>query len=385
MRKFFGRSMPSSDKSPAMLQGFYLVVLWASGLTMKKIRTIFLLLFLAGLIYGSAYAQDVVPMSQAPAASSQNAVIPTSVAEDADDENNTPDVQDINDVKPAAQIINEVIKKIYDRIIASKEKYKELAAFDEKCLTMSPGGFLSLHYETEVPSRSETYPFIFKIDVEPLKTPTAKAMADQGYFDYALPLLNLQFSGYVVKHPLRRQFNIQSILEEYAEELVDYQQQFMPLRFMIIAEEKSFKVNKPIYFKVVLINTSEHNILVKSLGKETLFFTLNRSVWGTQFGEAQVLSPREKARQDRAQQAAQRAQMRELLRRQRKNQGGQTIIGPRTHVGDKTILHVGEALAIDFSGEGYKRAQDVEIRGIYQLNVKGLRPTGKVTIKIVDD
>ena len=79
--------------------------------------------------------------------------------------------------------------------------------------------------------------------------------------------------------------------------------------------------------------------------------------------------------------------MRNLLRKQRveKKAGQQTIPGPRTHVGDKLILHAGEALAIDFTGEGYKRAQDVEIRGIYQLNVQGLRPTGKVTLTIVDD
>lgn len=320
------------------------------------------------------YAQEAV----APAITPQPSAEPVDEAEDIQDKQ-----RDSDDDKKVNDKVNEVIKKIYDQIIAGKVRYKELAAFDEKCMTMDPNGFLTIKYETEVPApRGETYPYAFKLVVEPLRSEKApKIILKDGQFEYALPFLDLQFFGYVVKHPIRRQFDFQAVFERAAEELIDYQQQFLPLRFMIIVEEKSFNTNQPIKFKVVLANASEHNILVKGLGQETLFFTLNNAVWGTNAGQAEVLSPREKQRQERQKQA----QLRAFLRAQRKGQGLTTVVGKRTKVGEQIILREGEALVIDFVGEGYRRAQDVEIRGIYQMNVKGLRPTAKVTVKIVKE
>jgi hypothetical protein len=349
---------------------------------MKKISvSLFIFLFIS-LFARSVAAQDAAPVSLLAPIADQT-VVPSTNSEPVADIDEDDDAKDKDDAKKVVDKVNEVIQKIYDRIIASKARYNELAGFDEKCLTKDESGFLSLRYESQTPSsRGETYPFVFRIGVEPQKGKISAEDQQQGYFDYKLPLLNLQFSGYAVKHPLRRQFDIQKVLEECAEDLVDYQQQFMPLRFMIIVDEKSFKVNKPIFFKVVLLNVSEHNILVKGLDKETLFFTLNNNFWGTQPGEVtQALSPREQRRQD----AAKRTAMRRLARQRKKDVGTQTIIGRRTKVGDQIILHADEALVIDFQGEGYRRAQDVDIRGIYQLNVKGLRPTAKVKIKIVDE
>lgn len=348
---------------------------------MKKIIVSLFILFVM-LFAKSVAAQDAAPVSLL-APTADQAVGPATNSEPVAEIVEDDDAKDKDDSKAVVDKVNEVMQKIYDRITAAKVRYKELVDFDEKSLIKDESGFLSLRYETQTPSsRGEAYPFVFRINVEPQKGKISAEEQQQGYFDYKLPLLNLQFSGYAVKHPLRRQFDIQKVLEECAEDLVDYQQQFLPLRFMIIVEEKSFKVNKPIFFKVVLLNVSEHNILVKGLDKETLFFTLNNNFWGTQLGDVtQTLSPREQRRLDRAK----RAEMRQLARQRKKEAGTQTIIGPRRKVGDQIILHAQEALVIDFQGEGYRRAQDVDIRGIYQLNVKGLRPTAKVKIKIVDE
>lgn len=341
---------------------------------MKKLLIIFLFYLLNTLAIAPLYAQEAM----APAVSPQPSPVSSDEAEDIQDQE-----RDKDDDKKVNDKVNEVIRKIYDQVIAGKARYKELAAFDEKCMTMDSNGFLTIKYETEVPApRGETYPYAFKLVVEPLRSEKApKAILKDGQFEYALPFLNLQFSGYVVKHPIRRQFDFQAVFERAAEDLVDYQQQFLPLRFMIIVEEKSFKTNQPIRFKVVLANASEHNILVKGLGQQTLFFTLNNAAWGTDAGQVEVLSPREKARQERQKQA----EMRAYLRAQKKGKALTTIVGKKTKVGEQIILREGEALVVDFVGEGYRRAQDVEIRGIYQMNVKGLRPTAKVTVKIVKD
>ena len=277
--------------------------------------------------------------------------------------------------------INTVVQEVYDGIIAAKLKFKELASFDAKNLSKNENGFLTITYEIEIPSSGgTTFPYKFKLDVEPIKAKTY--VSHNGYFNYTMPLLDLQFSGYMIKHPLRRQFDIKTLLDRFAEVMADYQQQYMPLRFMILPEKDIYKIREPIRFKVILANVSSHNILVKGLGESSLYFTLNRDVWGTQSGEVktvEALTPFQQAIRD---QEAVAQQLRSMFGGS--SSGESTVLGKRTKVGDQTILRSNEALTIDFVGEGYKKAQDVEIRGIYQLNVKGLRPTGHTTLKIVE-
>ena len=287
--------------------------------------------------------------------------------------------------------INNVVQKIYDQTLVSKAKFKELVDFNEKCLVKNSDGFLTLTYETQVPSAGgKTLLFAFKLDVEPLIAKTYTS--HDGYFNYQMPLLDLQFSGYVIKHPLRRQFDLTAILNQYAEELADYQQQFMPLRFFIVPEQGVYHVAQPIHFKVILANTSKQNLLVSGLGAQSLFFTLNNAAWGTSLGDIEnldsTLSIRDlmRAQQHRQREllTEQRAQQRAERQRRKNNPGEITIRGKRTQVGDKLILRPDEAIAINFVGEGYRKAQDIEIRGSYHFNIKGLKPTAKVILKIIE-
>lgn len=111
-----------------------------------------------------------------------------------------------------------------------------MADFDEKCLVKNEAGFLTITYETRLPSAGgKTSLYAFKLDVEPITATTYVKF--NGYFNFDLPLLNLQFSGYIVKHPLRRQFDVVPVLDEFVNEIEDYQQQFLPLRFFIIPEK----------------------------------------------------------------------------------------------------------------------------------------------------
>ena len=302
------------------------------------------------------------------------------------------DVKDIFAVKEdAVTKINSIVQRIYDQALAAKEKSKELADFEAKCLGKNDNGFLTITYETQVASAGgKTTLYAFKLDVEPLENKTYKS--HDGYFRYPMPALDLQFSGYVIKHPLRRQFDLEMVLDKYTNELADYQQQFLPLRFVIVPQQNVYRVHEPIRFQAVLANVSQANMLVKGLSEETLFFTLNNAFWGTSpDGVEETLSPkqlrqrqREEARQARAEARAAQKNAREIERRLKKGLGLPTEIGKKTHVKDKIILRAQEALTIDFIGEGYKRAQDVEIRGIYLESIKGLKPTGKFTLKIVE-
>lgn len=280
--------------------------------------------------------------------------------------------------------INDIVQRIYDEIIVAKSRWKELSDFDEKCLTKNEAGFLTITYEAHIPSAGgKTSLYAFKLDVEPI---VAKTYVEyNGYFNFDVPLLDLQFSGYVIKHPLRRQFDLETTLNKFSEELADYQQQFMPLRFFIIPEENVYHVKEPIYFKVILANTSKHNILVNELNKTTLYFTLNNAVWGTSDGDVvRPLSAKEARRQQRQQERASREKARDVRRRLKNNQGLPTLLGEQTEADGRLILKAEQALTVNFVGEGYDKAQDIEIRGIYQLNIKGLKPTAKAVLKIVE-
>lgn len=280
--------------------------------------------------------------------------------------------------------VNDSVQKIYDNIVAVKEKYKELSAFDANCLSRNEAGFLKITYETQIPAGGgKTAPYGFTVEVLPIKK---KTYSDQlGYFYYPLPMLELKFAGFVNKHPYRRQFDPQIMIDKLVEDLSDYQQQFMPLRFYIIPEKEIYKVNEPIRFKAVLANVSKQNMLVKKLSRDTLYFTLNDNFWGTQQGDVvnDTRSAREIAREQRQLQREARAKAREEARRLRRGEGMQTIRGKITQVGDNPILRADEALAVNFVGEGYKKPQEVAIRGTYQLNVKGLKPTNRIILKIV--
>ncbi|MCB9758136.1 MAG: hypothetical protein H6753_06950 [Candidatus Omnitrophica bacterium] len=280
--------------------------------------------------------------------------------------------------------INSIVQKIYDEIIIAKGRWSELANFDEKCLSKNEAGFSTITYEMQVPSAGgKTSLYAFKLDVEPISAKTY--VQYNGYYNFNMPLLDLQFAGYVVKHPLRRQFDLEAALNKFAQELADYQQQFMPLRFFIIPENDVYHIGEPIYFKVILANTSKYNILVNELNKSTLYFTLNNAVWGTSDGDVvRPLSAKEARRLQRQQDREARAKQRDVLNRLKHNQGLPTSLGEQIQVDGRLILKADQALTVNFVGEGYDKAQDIEIRGIYQLNIKGLKPTAKAALKIVE-
>jgi hypothetical protein len=280
--------------------------------------------------------------------------------------------------------INDIVQRIYDEIIIAKARWKELTDFDEKCLTKNEAGFLTITYEAHIPSAGgKTSLYAFKLDVEPISAKTY--VQYNGYYNFNMPLLDLQFAGYVIKHPLRRQFDLETTLNKFSQELADYQQQFMPLRFFIIPENDVYHIGEPIYFKVILANTSKYNILVNELNKSTLYFTLNNAVWGTSDGDVvRPLSAKEARRLQRQQDREARAKQRDVRRRLKYNQGLPTSLGEQTEADGRLILKAEQALTVNFVGEGYDKAQDIEIRGIYQLNIKGLKPTAKAVLKIVE-
>ncbi len=280
--------------------------------------------------------------------------------------------------------INSVVQNIYDEAMAAKVNVKELANFDEKCLVKNKDGFLTITYEIQMPVvGGKTTLYAVKIDVEPI---TAKTYTTQdGYFNYLMPFLDLQFSGFIIKHPLRRQFDFEAVLKKYAQELADYQQQFMPLRLFVVPLKESFRVGEPIRFRAVLVNTSKENILVKGLGQDSLFVTINGSVWGTKQGEAQTFSAKENMRQQRQKASEVRNTVPDDRLKQESWQGVEVTksLGTPTQIGDKFILRKDEVLAVEFVGDSYKRPQDIEIRSTYQLSMKGLNPTAQVMIKII--
>lgn len=146
-----------------------------------------------------------------------------------------------------------------------------------------------------------------------------------------------------------------------------------------------YHVGEPIYFKVILTNTSKYNILVNGLSKATLFFTLNNAVWGTSDGDVvEPLSAREIKKQQREQFRKLRVKERDVRKRLKENLGLPTLLGEQTEADGRLILKANQALTVNFVGEGYDKVQEVEIRGTYQLNIQGLKPTAKAVLRIIE-
>lgn len=356
---------------------------------MRKLFVIFFFLFTPTPLFAQEAAQEPAALSApqeegdavpGPAAEGEPAVVSHETKEDGavalspDEEDDTPSASAV------IEKLNEVMKKIYDEAVAAKAKFREMASFDETALTKNEYGIYKIEYAMPIPEGAKNvWPFAFGVTIDKPKDKTFTEQA--GYFNYPLPYLEHQISAYAVKHPLRRQFDVAALIDKLGTELVDYQQQFLPLQVYLVMEKDEYKVHEMIHFKLVLANVSKHNILVKELGEKSLFFSINDTYWGTKAGDVQETKPLSRFEARRMQQ---KARIEALRARRGRQKVTPTSRERKTRVGDQLILRSQEALTIDFTGDGYKRPQDVKIRVVYQLNFRGIKPTATATLKIVE-
>jgi hypothetical protein len=264
-------------------------------------------------------------------------------------------------------LCNEIIRGIYADILAVKDKYKELANFDESVIYENQLGIYSIIYQfgSHDPQEKDPrkIPFAFGITIDGIEDETFKPQ--DGSFNYGFPLLRLKISGYRKKHLLRTQFDIVPLIQTYGKKLAYYEQKEMPLRMLLRPIKNSFKVKEDIEFEVEIKNVTKRHMLVHELNEKTLYFIVNGQEWGvnsegqsyTSFDDGST--PPEDA--SKAQQFAQRT----------------------TYQG-KLILRSGESLKLRFRGASFQKPQEIEIHGTYKMAIEGVYPIAQLKFQVVE-
>lgn len=244
--------------------------------------------------------------------------------------------QEIADLSPeVVKVSNEMIMGIYQDIIEVKSNYPELQSFDEDNLVLNDRGIYEIRYEYVDATTPKPYAIgitVNAVDDKPLNGPG-------GQFSEIFPKINAKITGYFQKHPIRTQFNVVPFIAKHGIHLAEYQQQFMPLRINVEPLKKAYKTRQDVSFKVTLRNVSNRHMIVRSLGKDTLFFRINNQIWGT--------SPLSEKR------------------------GGST-----------EVLKSGEEISIILKGESFLKPQELNVLCFYRMSIDGINPFGKTMIMI---
>ena len=235
----------------------------------------------------------------------------------------------------AIDLSNAIMHDIFKEIIDRKSSHSELREFSEAHLSKNEHGIYSILYEVGDSSKDDS----FSLGVTINTTDDHQFSGRPGIFNYGFPKVNLKISGFQQKHPLRTQFDLMPLVMKHGMRLAEYQQKFLPLKIEIRPVKDVFQVREDIMFDVVLKNVSKRHMIIKSLGKETLFFLINNQTWGTS-----PLSGR---------------------------------VG-----GNDEVLKSGQETILRIKGESFQKPQVLEITCFYNMSIEGVNPIGKISIEI---
>ena len=253
---------------------------------------------------------------------------------------------DIDDT--TKEMCNQVMLNIYYDIVALREKYPELVNFGDEAMHENKHGLYTLIYKIDDPKvTKQSTPFAFGLTID--RTDENVLPKQPGSFAFPFSLIDVKFSGY--QHPYLRstQFNLIPLIEKHGIELAIYQQKKMPLRLYSRSIKEIYKINEPVEFEVILKNVGKTHYYVRELDQKNLYFVYNNRSWGTR---PKIKMPSSKGR---------------------KKKSGKL---PR-----KT-LKSGESMSLILKGDSFRKPQDVEIMGVYKMNINGVTPSGLLNIRV---
>jgi len=129
-------------------------------------------------------------------------------------------------------LANDIIAGIYHDIVDYSFQYEQLEDFGQESFYENPYGISAIVYEHSA-STSDSWrpPYYFGVSITALED---DLFQDQTrYFEHVFPLLGIKMVGYEPKYLKRSQFSIKKAIETYVTQLLDYQQQYLPLRLTI--------------------------------------------------------------------------------------------------------------------------------------------------------
>jgi len=234
-------------------------------------------------------------------------------------------------------IANQLIIDIYYDILDRKQSYPELLDFDTTALLTNQHDIFTIIYKATVQD-NQPYEFAVTIVMNQDRNFLEKG---KNAFNYIFPWLDIKIAGYKINPFPTRLFDVTDIVQKRGNMLWEYQQQFMPLQLELTAAKDSYKPGEDIEFTVSLKNMTKTLYKVNDLSDKTLFFVYHDKVWG-----ARETNPNNKE--------------------------------------EGVILNPGGSIKKKFTGNAFGKPQEFEIYASYNMAFKGVKPAGKLKIRVAD-
>jgi hypothetical protein len=237
---------------------------------------------------------------------------------------------------------NEIMSEIYNDILKNQSDFPELKDFSIEALKKNRHGIYAIDFQYRaVDVRKKEINLGFGITIVREHDRDFKEYGENA-FNYGFPLLGLKFAGYQKKGLRSDWFDINDVLQRYGLKLWGEQQKYLPFKLELETSKDEFKTGESIDFMVTVTNVSRRNLVVKDLNRNTLYFLYNGRKWGAT-----------------------------------------TAAGGFQQQQNK-VLKPKESIKQRFVGNGFFKAQVVDVYCSYVMTHEGVSPEGKLRINVVD-
>ena len=236
------------------------------------------------------------------------------------------------------KVCNEVVRRIFQAILDVKEKYPELAGFNEESLIQNPDGIDMIRFVGSAGDSGE--PAEFALTIVPIEEQIFKDK-ESGRFSYGFSLLRVKIAGYQKGFAKKHPFNLKSFVGEYGSLLLIEQQNYIPLRLAISSAKDVYHIGEDVEFTVTLTNFSSAHLKVKVLDTRTVRFWYGQEILNAKEVTAQAKDVKD------------------------------------------IIIKAGESVKKSFRFEGFHQPRDYELFASYAFTYQGVNPTNKILLKVI--
>lgn len=181
-------------------------------------------------------------------------------------------------------LCNQIVKQVYKDIERQKPNFPDLELYNLIALKENDWGYnyIKYHYvDIEGSRKKDELKFLVEftpIDEEPTYD------YDGTHLEYPFPLLDIKLVVYQNDSAKQQQVEVLPFVKRHARKLLDYQTQYMPIRFRMYPEQDSYRVGEEVTLVAELDNLSGANLKLKDLSSRSVAMTDDPSKWGFDLG-----------------------------------------------------------------------------------------------------
>lgn len=181
-------------------------------------------------------------------------------------------------------LCNQIIKQVYKEIEQQKSKFPDLELYNLIALKENDWGYSYIKYHyVDIQGSRKKDELKFLIEFLPIDAEQSYEY-DGTHLEYSFPLLNIKLVVYQNDSAKQEQIEVMPFVKRHARKLLDYQTQYMPVRFRLYPEQETYRVGEEVTLVAELDNLSGANIKLKDLSSRSVAMTDDPSKWGFDLG-----------------------------------------------------------------------------------------------------